>query len=247
MKGKKKIYSALTAALLLSASAEILADDSGFLTDYSKLKPLAGSETMMYAAPNAYTDLKNYKAVMIDQPELVIADDSKYKGIKPDDAKAIADALRAKMSDTVTKNGKMFLVDKPGPGVLYVRMAASNIHLKKKKRGLLGYTPAGFVVGSAVSAGQEMEAKVILQDMNLEIEVQDSETQKVLAAMVDKIHPGAKAKAGESWSKEHTVMDYWANRFHCRLENSRKPESEWQNCEKELRSNLLSVSVVPLS
>ena len=234
MKGRTTIYSALTAALLLSATTGIAADNSGFLTDYSKLKPIDGSNAMLYSAPNAYTDFKNYKAVMIDQPEFVIANDSKYKGVKPDDAKAVADALRAQLSDTVTKGGRLFVVDKPGPGVLYVRMAATNIHLKKKKRGLLGYTPAGFVVGGAVSAGQGMEQKIVLQDMNLEIEVQDSQTQKVLAAMVDKIHPGEKAKAGESWSKEHTVMDYWATRFHCRLENSQKPESEWQDCEKEL-------------
>ena len=234
MKGRATIYSALTAALLLSATTGIAADNSGFLTDYSNLKPIDGSDAMLYSAPNAYTDFKNYKAVMIDQPEFVIANDSKYKGVKPDDAKAVADALRAQMSDTVTKNGRLYVVDKPGPGVLYVRMAATNIHLKKKSRGLLGYTPAGFVVGTAVSAGQEMEQKVVLQDMNLEIEVQDSQTQKVLAAMVDKIDPGKKAKAGESWSKEHTVMDYWANRFHCRLENSQKPESEWQDCEKKL-------------
>lgn len=234
MKGRKKIYSAMTAALLLSASADILAKDSGFLTDYSQLKPLAGSDTLMYVAPNALTDYKNYKAVMIDQPEIIIADDSKYKGIKPDDAKAVADALRAQMSDTVTKNGRLFVVDKPGPDVLYVRIAASNVHLAKKKRGLLGYTPAGFVVGSAVSAGQVMEQKIILQDMNLELEVQDSQTQKVMAAVVDKIEPGKKAKASESWSKEHTVMDYWATRFHCRLENSQKPENEWEDCEKQL-------------
>ena len=234
MKGRTTIYSVLTAAILLSATTEIAADNSGFLTDYSNLKPIDGSHAMLYTAPNAYTEFKNYKAVMIDQPEFVIANDSKYKGVKPDDAKAVADALRAQLSDTVTKNGRLFVVDKPGPGVLYVRMAATNIHLKKKKRGLLGYTPAGFVVGGAVSAGQGMEQKIVLQDMNLEIEVQDSQTQKVLAAMVDKIHPGKKAKAGESWSKEHTVMDYWANRFHCRLENSRIPESEWQDCEKAL-------------
>ena len=234
MKGRTNIYGALTAALLLSATTGIAADNSGFLTDYSKLKPIDGSNAMLYSAPNAYTDFKNYKAVMIDQPEFVIADDSKYKGVKPDDAKAVADALRSQLSDTVTQNGRLFVVDKPGPGVLYVRMAATNIHLKKKSRGLLGYTPAGFVVGGAVSAGQGMEQKIVLQDMNLEIEVQDSQTQKVLAAMVDKIHPGKKAKAGESWSKEHTVMDYWATRFHCRLENSQKPESEWQDCEKAL-------------
>ena len=121
---------------------------------------------------------------MIDQPEFVIASDSKYKGVKPDEAKAVADAWRALIADTVTKNGRLFVVDQPGPDVLYVRMAASNVHLAKKKRGLLGYTPAGLVVGGAVAAGQDMQQKIILQDMNLEFEFMDSQSQEVLAAIV---------------------------------------------------------------
>ena len=171
---------------------------------------------------------------MIDQPELVIASDSKYKGIKPDDAKAVADAMRKALSDAVTKNGRVKVVDKPGPEVLYVRLAASNVHLKKKSRGILGYTPAGFVVGSAVSAGQEMEQKIILQDMTLELEILDSQTETVMAAVVDEIEAGKKAKASDSWMKEHTVMAYWATRFNCRLENSQKPEKDWQDCEAQL-------------
>ena len=77
---RKKIYTALATALLLSSATNLVADDSGFLTDYSTLKPIAGSNARLYSAPNAFTDFKNYKAVMIDQPEFVIADDSKYKG-----------------------------------------------------------------------------------------------------------------------------------------------------------------------
>lgn len=231
---RKKIYTALATALLLSSATNLVADDSGFLTDYSKLKPIAGTDAKMYTAPDALTNLKKYKAVMIDQPEFVIASDSKYKGIKPDDAKALADAWRALIADTVTKNGRLFVVDQPGPEVLYVRMAASNVHLAKKKRGLLGYTPAGLVVGAAVSAGEEMKQKIILQDMNLEFEFQDSQSQEILAAIVDKVDTGKAANASESWSKENTVMDYWAKRFNCRLENSQKPQNEWEDCEKPL-------------
>jgi hypothetical protein len=55
------------------------------------------------------------------------------------------------------QNSAHFL--KPGPGVLYVRIAASNVHLKKKSRGLLVYTPAGFVVTAAVASSQAMEQK----------------------------------------------------------------------------------------
>jgi hypothetical protein len=234
MKRRINTWWVLTTALLTLITTGSFADevDSGFLTDYSQLKPVAGTGIRMYTAPDFYTDLKNYTAVMIDQPEFVIADDSKYKGFKPDDAKAVADALRQQLTDAVSKN--ITVVDKAGPGVLYVRIAASNVHLKKKSRGLLGYTPAGFVVTTAVASGQAMEQKVILQDMNLEMEVQDSQSQAVLVAIVDKIKTGKKAKASDSWAQEHTVRAYWANRFNCRLENSRKPESEWRDCEAKL-------------
>ena len=234
MKRRINTWWVLTTASLALITTGAFADeaDSGFLTDYSQLKPVAGTGIRMYTAPGVYTDLKNYTAVMIDQPEFVIADDSKYKGFKPDNAKAVADALRQQMADAVSKN--IAVVDKAGPGVLYVRIAASNVHLKKKSRGLLGYTPAGFVVTTAIASGQAMEQKVILQDMNLEMEVQDSQSQAVLVAIVDKINTGKKAKASDSWAKEHNVRAYWANRFNCRLENSRKPESEWRDCEAKL-------------
>lgn len=234
MKATTRHYAATGVALLLLCTTDLAADDSGFLTDYGQLKPIAGTEIRMYTAPNAYRDFKNYTAVMIDQPELVIASDSKYRGIKPDDAKAVADTMRKALSDAVTKNGRVKVVDQPGPGVLYARLAASNVHLKKKSRGVLGYTPAGFVVGSAVSASQDMEQKIILQDMTLELEILDSQTETVMAAVVDKISAGKKAKASESWMKEHKVMAYWATRFNCHLENSQKPENEWQDCEAQL-------------
>ena len=79
-----------------------------------------------------------------------------------------------------------------------------------------------------------MEQKVILQDMTLELELLNSQTETMMAAVVDKIEAGKKAKASESWMKEHTVMVYWATRFNCHLENSSKPEAEWQDCEAEL-------------
>jgi hypothetical protein len=219
-----------TIALSLASPAVASAaeTDSGFLQDYSQLKPVAGTHVRNYAAPNAYTEFKNYTAIMIDQPEFVIAADSKYRGIKPDDAKAIADAMRKAFTDAISKNMKV--VDKPGPGVLYLRMAASNVHLKKKKRGLLSYTPAGFVVTEASQATQELEQKIVLQDMMLEMEVMDSQSQAVLAAAVDNIGADVKKSPSESWGEEKTVLDYWASRFSCRLANTAKPETEWQDC-----------------
>jgi hypothetical protein len=38
--------------------------------------------------------LAKLDSVMIDQPEIFVSPDSKYKGLKPDDAKALADAIQ---------------------------------------------------------------------------------------------------------------------------------------------------------
>jgi hypothetical protein len=233
MSKKSKISSILvvTAAMFLATGVNADDSESGFLDDYSILEPIAGTDARVYNAPGAFENFKNYKAVMIDQPEFIIAADSKYRGVKPDEAKAVADFMRQKMSEAVSKT--LPVVDRAGPGVLYVGIAASNIHLAKKKRGILGYTPAGFVVGSAVSAGEGMQQKIVLQNMVLEIKVLDSQTQELLAAAVDKIDPGSK-KPGESWADEDTVMEYWSKRFHCRLDNAGKPKDQWQNCEAKL-------------
>jgi hypothetical protein len=183
---------------MLTAPQAAYGSDSGFLSDYSKLKPVAGTDIRIYRNPDALARFKDYRAIMIDQPELIIASDSKYKGIKPDEAKAVADIMRQRMNKAIGEY--IEVVDKPGPGVLYLRIAASNIHLKKKKRGLLGYTPAGFVVTSAAQAAQDMQQKIILEDLRLEMEVMDSQSQEVLAAVVDVFEAAEKSSAPESWS-----------------------------------------------
>lgn len=217
-------------ALFLTADLGAEEQNSGFLDDYSKLKPVAGTSARMYTAPGAYAAYRAATAIMIDQPEIVIAGDSKYRGIKPDEAKAVADSMRQAMSKEVSKT--LPVVDRAGPNVLLVRLAASNIHLNKKKRGVLGYTPIGFVVTTATQATQSMQQKIILQEMNLEIEILESQSLNVLSAMVDKIEPAAK-KPGESWAGEQEIMNYWADRLNCWLSNARKPEGQRAKCTVE--------------
>ena len=99
MKAITRHCAATGVTFLLLCATDLVADDSGVLSDYSQLKPIAGTEIRLYTAPGAYTEVKKYTAVMIDQPEIVIADDSKYKGIKPDDAKLVADTMRKALTD----------------------------------------------------------------------------------------------------------------------------------------------------
>ena len=99
--------------------------------DYSLLKPRSDEyHDLYYEAPNLLEKLRNYHAIMIDQPEIFIADDSKYKGMKPDDMKLMADAFREILRAELGENYR--IVEDPGPGMLYLRMAFTDMHIEKK-------------------------------------------------------------------------------------------------------------------
>ena len=128
----------------------------------------------------------------------------------------------------------MFVVDEPGPDVLYLRIAASNVYMQKKKRGLLGYTPVGLVAGTASRALSDFVDNIVLQEMTFELELLDSQTDTVLAALVDKTPAGKKKKPAESWEDARAMIQYWADRLACRIGNIRKAPGEAAQCEADL-------------
>jgi hypothetical protein len=80
--------------------------------------------------------------------------------------------------------------------------------MTKQKRGLLGYTPIGFVVSTAVKAvGDNMS----LQDAVLEAELLDSQTKERLGALIDQ-------KGATSWDRIEETLNFYAQRFRSRLD-----------------------------
>ena len=73
--------------LVIAASGSVLAQDIGssdFLSDYSQLKQSSDAHMdYTYLAEGAPDKMANYSAVMIDQPEIFVAPNSRYKGITP--------------------------------------------------------------------------------------------------------------------------------------------------------------------
>ncbi len=61
-----------------------------------------GGIDLIYKPPGIYERLANYDKIMIDQPEIWIDPDSKYRGVKPDNVKAIADLMRENLTAKVT-------------------------------------------------------------------------------------------------------------------------------------------------
>ena len=217
--------------LTMTAFGTALAQDlqsSGFLSDYSQLKKT--SDKYMghsYLVQGAEDRMANYTAVMIDQPEIFIAPNSKYKGIKPDDMKDLADAFRTSMSQSLAQD--FMIVEQAGPNVLYIRFALSNLQLKKKKKGLLSYTPVGFVAGAAKSAlTSDITKKIDLKGLTMEMEVLDSDSEQQLAAAVE-VRSGSKEEPA-SWAELEALIAVYSQRMRCTLNNARIAEESRVDC-----------------
>ncbi len=70
-------YRAVVLKLSSSQADELIY--SGFMTDYTQLEKITdGTADYRYIAPGAEERMAQYDAVMIDQPEIFIANDSPY-------------------------------------------------------------------------------------------------------------------------------------------------------------------------
>ena len=169
---------------------------------------------------------------MVDQPEILFSPDSKIKGMKPDDLKALSEALRDTLSGSLAEGGYS-VTQKPGPGVVYLRVALTDVMVEKKKRGLLAYTPAGAVIKAGSDLVKETFNKVDFVETTFQAEIVDSMSNDVLAALVA---PRGTRKA-EGQKETRIDMDEmqqnmraWSHRLRCQLDNSKLPADKQNNC-----------------
>ena len=213
------------AAISLVVSSSLWAENSGFLTDYSLLKPGTLAFDQEYIAPGALERIAEFDRVMIDEPSFFISEDSKYKGVKPSDIAEVAAMMRGAMVDGVS--GRFPVVDAPRAGAVLISWAVGNIRLKKAKRGLLGYTPIGAVAYGAKQLASDVVDKTRAYDVVFEFEATDSSTGEILFAFVFEM------------SEEDEVVEFeealafafgLGQRMGCRLHNARVSEAEKEDC-----------------
>lgn len=224
-------FTGLVVALTLIGSTVLRADDSGFLPDYTGLefaKGEYGGKTT--PVPNLMEKMAGITKVMVDQPEIFIADDSKYKGLKPDDARALAESLRAAIIAHAEPGA---LVEEPGANVVYMRMAITDLHLKKKKRRLLSYTPVGLVAHTAKSlAVSDIMKKIDLVEVTVEMQSLNAATGENLGSLVIKFAPAGEGGSDEAtWENVLTNFDALGQQISCRYKNSKLPEAQRKDCK----------------
>ena len=209
-------------------------DQTGFLSDYSKLKPEADKKKV-YINPGV--NFSDYNKVMLDRITVWYNKDAKYKGIDPTELKALVDYFH---SAIVKALGDAYpVVDKPGPGVMRVRIALTDLIPTKPE-----YSVAIAVIPYAsatdlVTGGKEMHPPY-LGETAMEAELLDSLTHEQLGAFTDrklgkklnidtskgnseavKKGVGGYFDAFSTWGYAKAAFDAWAQAFRVRLDDMR--------------------------
>jgi hypothetical protein len=161
---------------------------SEFLGNYPPLEPLEKiPNSYFWRSPDAQ---EKYRAVLFEQPEIFLAPDSEYKGIKPNAFKMISDTLLDFLA--VNASEVYTVVREPGPGVIRVRSALLDLHFRKGTKTSWLLDPSGVVEYEMRAA---IGRNVSMVEARIEIEGTDSETEERLVVLV--------AQTGEEKSDEY--------------------------------------------
>lgn len=212
----------------------------GFLSDYSKLKPEAdGSDAKIYLKPGH--NFKQYNKVYLDRIRVWLKEDSKYKGIDPVEMQTLTDYFQQAI---IQELGSAYpLVQKPGPDVLRVRIAVTQLKPTKPQVSVI---TAIMPYGTGTAADIAMSAATghkghppYLGEASIEAEFLNSETHEQVAAYVEQrlgkkfdvhLEKGAGkavsegvasyAKAYSEWGYVKQAFDYWAHKLRVRLDQA---------------------------
>jgi hypothetical protein len=188
---------------------------SGFLGDYSDLKPGTGDQAaFVYFNPDA--DFSKFKKVHIAPVRLWQADsDSSIAKMSAEDQQMLVDYLYASLEEKLSSDYR--LVDQAGPGVLVVRAAITEAH---KSKPVLNVASKITPIGLGVSYGKKLTTGnyAAVGTVGIEAELVEGGTGERLAAAVDR-RAGGNSMDGtfDTWDDVKDAFDYWSRRLQTRL------------------------------
>lgn len=182
---------------------------SQFLDVTENLTPVPGIEGS-YGWDNPKLPVSDYDKFFLDNVQIFLAPDSPYKGIDASQMQAISQTFRAVMIATLEPEYPV--VSQPGPGVMRMSLAITNLSITKKRKGLINYTPVGLVVGGLRSLADEF-SNVSLEAATVEADIVDSISGELIAARIA-TKPFAQAGVGEgklSWNTLESAFGFYAS------------------------------------
>jgi hypothetical protein len=184
---------------------------SGFLGNYPIFKPgPKDGADLVYFKENV--DFRAYNKVMLDQVTFYFKKDSKYKGVNPQELKEFSDAFHLAIFEAL--KGAYPLVSKPGPDVLRIRVAITDlVPSKPALNAFTAVSPTSLAVsfGSKAVTGKHS----FVGAASMEAEFLDSQTNERIAAVIDtkSAEKYKVIKGMKKWGHAKDAFEYWAKRL----------------------------------
>lgn len=191
-------------AILLAGCSASQRSNSGFLGDYSQLKPspLVDGAT---AYRNPSFDLAKYDKFVIDPIGVHFAPDATGAAVDPKVLHDMTQYFREKLVENLSKNYKV--VNQAGPGTMRLRIAVTDL---QKANPLMNVHPATKLSGVGLGAA------------SVEAEGIDTATGKRLFAFVH-TRSGDRLSVVEGlqeWGHAKQAMDFWAQKLVERVDEA---------------------------
>lgn len=203
----------------------------GFLTDYAGLKPMPGGGGIL-CWRTAGVDWKQYNKVLFERIQVYLKSGSSQP-VDPTDLKMLIDYFHGDLIKAFQSEAT--LVNKPGPGVLRVRIALTELVPTNTEASLAGTAvPYGFVaeIGSGAAAGKPAGSTPYLGQTGMEVQFRDGRSGQILAECADReigvkyaadLNSGT-VNAAENWMNGYvdsftqwdyakTAFDKWSAEF----------------------------------
>jgi hypothetical protein len=214
---------ALSALLACAASACVTEGEqqqaskvvkTSFLKNYSELQ--AGGEgqaLMRYRDPNV--DFSKYDKIKLDPVTVWTNQRSNLADLPVDEIQSLVDYLDASLRNRLSRDYQ--LVDRPGPGVMRLRVAITEADGAPAVAGTVsGEGPVAHLIQGTRKLATG--TSTFIDTAGVEAELLDSLTEQRLAAAIDR---RVVATSAESWDDIHKIFDFWSDKLAERLKDAR--------------------------
>jgi hypothetical protein len=183
--------------IMFCGCAAKMGDRTGFLSDYSKLKPYSDTSYR-----HVGSNWERYSKFIIDPVETHFHTGSKASDIPQQQLEDLCNYFHTALVNAVSEHYPIAYW--PGPGIGRIRIAITDL---KKSKVLQNIHPASKLMGSGLGGA------------SAEIELVDSETGlQISAAIESQLGNRFSLDGVSSWGDAKAVMDTWAKRVGARFD-----------------------------
>jgi hypothetical protein len=202
--------------------AKLYENESGFLGDeYSNLQPDANKDWLIYfRTPDV---LQHSDRFILEPVKVLLVPEAQARDISQEQLDKLADYFTKAMTEQITVGGYK-LVTEPGPGVMQLKFAITNVKPNGNKKNMAATATTDVVLYGTTPPGATMLLpRLTVGSVSVEGEMLDSQSGEVEMAFMTaksgrRFFSGL--KAFQKWGDIDAAFKGWAKNFRARLDKA---------------------------